>query len=358
MLNKQNTPLDRYESLLSSGKLNKDVGQASAVGELHDLYFSILKNVRKKWQFWTSSKTPKGLYLFGGVGRGKTMLMDLFFLACPKGGKQRLHFHDFMAQSHNLINQARKASADEPIETAAKRIIQNGKLICFDEMEVRDIADAMIISRLFGSLWQQGMILIATSNRHPDELYENGLHRDRFMPFMAQLKSQVLIVDIQKGDDFRKQILAGTDGWMFPFNEKVKKKLSDLFKKLLQDKSPHEETVISSGREIKLTKTGGDIAYVYFDELCRSALAAGDFLIIADRFKGLIILDVPILGNDQRDAARRFMWLVDALYDRGRFLVVGAAVEREKIYVGEDWQFEFSRTISRLTQMSRYHLID
>ena len=175
------------------------------------------------------------------------------------------------------------------------------------------------------------------------------------MPFMSKLKSKVKIVDIMEGDDFRKRILAGFDGWMFPFNKKVKTKLSNLFKELLQDRPPHEEIVNSSGRKIRISKTGSDIAFVHFDELCRTALAAGDFLIIADRFKGLIMSDVPILGNDQRDAARRFMWLIDALYDRGRFLVVGAAATREKIYVGEDWQFEFSRTLSRLIQMSRYH---
>ena len=356
MSEKQTTPLKIYRNLLSSGKLNKDSGQAQAVDELNDLYASTLNYFKKKWQFWSSSVAPKGVYLFGGVGRGKTMLMDLFFTECPEGNKQRFHFHDFMALAHNLINEARKANSEDPIETAAKRIIQNGKIVCFDEMEVRDIADAMIISRLFAFLWQQGMVLIATSNRHPDELYKNGLHRDRFIPFLTELKSKVRIIDIKKGDDFRKQILAGFDGWMFPFNQKVNIKLSKLFSQLLQDRPPQGEILKSSGREIKLAKTGGDIAFVHFDELCRTALAAGDFLIIADRFKGLIMSDVPILGDDQRDAARRFMWLVDALYDRSRFLVVGAAVEREKIYVGEDWQFEFSRTLSRLTQMSRYHL--
>ncbi len=352
----QNTPLYVYKNLLAEGKLNKDSGQSSVINELNILYFSILNNVKTKWKFWASSATPKGLYLFGGVGRGKTMLMDLFFAACPDQEKQRLHFHDFMVQAHNLINQARKENAEEPIETAAERIMQNGRLVCFDEMEVRDIADAMIINRLFVSLWQRGMILVSTSNRHPDELYKNGLHRDRFMPFIDELKSKVRIVNIQKGDDFRKRLLAGTDGWLFPFDEQTKIKLSLLFRKFLQERLPQEETVNSTGREIIFPKTGSDIAFVYFNELCCSALAAGDFLMIADRFKGLIMLDVPILGNDQRDAARRFMWLVDALYDRGRFLVVGAAVEKEKIYVGEDWQFEFNRTLSRLTQMSRHHL--
>ncbi|MEK9597480.1 MAG: cell division protein ZapE [Alphaproteobacteria bacterium] len=356
MSDTKDTPQQKYNKLLSSGKLTADEGQALAIKELDTLYFSLLRKTKKSWQFWVSPSAPQGIYMFGGVGRGKTMLMDLFFSACPDGDKQRLHFHDFMAQAHSLINRARKANAANPIETAARQIIQNGKLVCFDEMEVRDIADAMIISRLFASLWQHGMVLVTTSNRQPDGLYENGLHRDRFLPFMKQLKSNVKLIHIQSGDDFRKQILAGIDGWIFPYDENAERQISDLFSRLLQDNPPQQDIITSSGREIIFKQTGADIALVQFDELCRTALAAGDFLIIADRFKGLLMQDVPVLGDDQRDAARRFMWLVDALYDRGRFLVIGAVVAREEIYTGEDWQFEFSRTLSRLTQMSRYHL--
>jgi cell division protein ZapE len=350
------TPLKKYQRLISSGKLVPDEGQAFAMKALDALYSQIKKTAKKSWQFWSTGSPPDGLYLYGGVGRGKTMLMDLFYSACPAGDKQRLHFHDFMAQAHNLINQARKENVDDPIETAAKLIIQQGRLVCFDEMEVRDIADAMIISRLFASLWQNGMVLVATSNRQPDGLYENGLHRDRFIPFINQLNAKIQLIDIQAGDDFRKQILAGIDGWIYPFNDTAKAKLDDLFRRLLQDRDPQPEIIMSSGRQIILANTGADIALVHFDELCRTALAAGDFLIIADRFKGLIMQNVPLLGDDQRDAARRFMWLVDALYDRGRFLIIGAAAARDQIYTGEDWQFEFSRTLSRLTQMSRYHL--
>ena len=349
-------PLQLYESLVAAGDLNPDMGQYQAVQALQQLYIDLQKLSTKSWSPWKPKVIPKGAYLFGGVGRGKTMLMDLFFMCLPDGDKQRLHFHDFMMQAHNLINLARKSDLPDPIDRAAKQILKQGRILCFDEMEVRDIADAMIVSRLFSSLWGGGMILVATSNRTPDELYKTGLHRDRFLPFIEQLKSKIILQNIQDGDDWRKRILSGTDGWIVPHDNKAETHLTDVFTQLLHGQAPSEEIVVSAGRQIKFANAGVDVALVHFDEMCRTPLAARDYLEIADRFTGILMVGVPAMGSDHRDAARRFMWLVDSLYDRGRFLIVTAEKSRDAIYQGDDWEFEFSRTISRLTEMARYHL--
>lgn len=357
-------PAQRYQEALKSQKFTDDDGQKEAVARLQQLFemlhisglisqktgtFPAL--VRKL--FTAKTALPKGLYLYGGVGRGKTMLMDLFYSCLEKGAGQRFHFHDFMVKAHHYINSARQSQAADPIAQAADQLIADGQVICFDEMEVRDIADAMIIKRLFECLWQRNMVLVATSNRHPEALYLNGLHRDRFVPFITNLKTYSDIHQIKDGQDWRQQFLQNLSTWHLTSETETPAKLNHIFSQLSGFSAPQEETIEIAGRIIEIKNCAGDMADVDFNELCAIPLAAPDYLAIANRFAGLIIRNIPQLTDSLQNEARRFMWLVDALYDRGRFLIVSADTSIDDIYCGHQWEFEFDRTASRLRQMAR-----
>ncbi len=281
------------------------------------------------------------------------MLMDMFHASLPCGVSQRFHFHDFMVSAHSLINDARKTGADDPIELAATQMISAGAIVCFDEMEVRDIADAMILKRLFDSLWDKQMVLVATSNRHPDALYLDGLHRDRFLPFIDTLQAGNIIQKIDDGMDWRQRALDGISTWHISHQAGTDSHLDEIFSSVSGQKQQHSEQIIVAGRQLDFDHIAGDIADCQFDQLCARPLAAADYLAIADRFAGLMVRNIPVLDDQLQNEARRFMWLVDALYDRGRFLIASAAAPIDQLYSGQQWAFEFSRTSSRLTQMAQ-----
>ena len=354
-------PSDLYKSRLDAGGITPDSGQAEAVKRLDFVADQLqgtlghsAKPSRLLSRFFTAkpATTVRGLYLYGGVGRGKTMLMNLFHESFAAGLAQRLHFHDFMMKAHDAIDVARKQGASDPIEAAADRLLADGHIICFDEMEVRDIADAMILQRLFSALWDRGMVVVSTSNRHPDDLYKNGLHRDRFMPFIAALKDKLDIHAIADGTDWRRSILSGMTGWHIGQDAVVEQELADSFEKLARGHEAKAETVISAGRELILSRAARDVAWCSFESLCGASYSARDFLVLADRFAGLILADVPVMGDPEQNEARRFMWLIDAFYDRERFLIASAAAPISEIYTGSQWAFEFARTESRLTEMT------
>ena len=356
--------LGRYHRLIDTGALSADDGQHTAILALQALYDRLDASgylqadkprltSRLGKLFSKQTSPPDGLYLHGGVGRGKTMLMDLFHDSLPSGASQRFHFHDFMMSAHDLIDKARKAGNDDAIDTAANQMISSGRIICFDEMEVRDIADAMILKRLFDSLWQRDMVLVATSNRHPRSLYLNGLHRDRFLPFIDALEASNLIQKIEDGMDWRQQALDGISTWHNSHDDMIDQRLDDIFTSVAGHTSHHAEKIMVAGRYLAFDRIAGDIADCNFDQLCAQPLAAADYLAVADRFAGIILRDIPVLDDQLQNEARRFMWLVDALYDRGRFLIASAAAPIDQLYCGQQWAFEFSRTSSRLTQMSQ-----
>ena len=299
-------------------------------------------------------KEIKGLYLYGGVGRGKSMMMDLFFHQVQIKEKRRLHFHDFMKEVHQRILEKRKIEKNkDTVLLVGQDLAKKAKLLCFDEMEVKDIADAMILSRLFEVMFAQGTILVTTSNQPPDGLYKDGLHRDRILPFIENLKLKTDVVEIPEGEDWRKRSLSGQKYWLNPVNIKNREKINEIFKTLSIGFEIISENVEVSGRKINIPEVAAGVARISFDDLCNKPLAAADYIEIALRYKGIIIDDIPNLNDNLRNETRRFIWLVDALYDKNCFLIANANADFSDIYTGEHWKFEFQRTISRITEMSQ-----
>ena len=357
-------PLARYRARVASGELKGDPDQEAASARLEELARAV-----DGWQGrsasaggWLSklglrrskeASAPTGLYLFGPVGRGKSMLMDLFFEAAPVTAKRRVHFHEFMQEVHGLIHRFRQAggAGDSPILQAAATVADQVSLLCFDEMEVRDIADAMILSRLFTALFERGVVVVTTSNRPPDDLYKGGLHRDRFLPFIELLKERLAVVDLGDGTDYRRDRLVGETLFFTPADAAARAALDRLFAELTGGAEPEADSVVVHGRELEVPHAAKGVARFGFDELCARPLGPADFLAIARRYRAVLIDDVPLMTDAIRDRARRFMLLIDSLYERRVTLVCSAAAEAEKLYAGSDWGFEFDRTVSRLMEM-------
>ena len=312
------------------------------------------------WMLLPDQAPVKGMYIYGGVGRGKTMLMDMFHESVAAQGLDRpnlpaiwrLHFHDFMVLAQDVIHQARSKGADDPIEMAAADLARRGAVICFDEMEVRDIADAMILARLFSGMLKRGVIVVATSNRHADDLYKDGLHRDRFLPFIDLLKQRCEMCQLDDGTDWRGAVLADLPAWHVPA-QTARPQLESAFDKLAGGAAITAETIRVAGRDITIERAAVDVGFASFASLCDVPLGARDYLAIAGRFAGLVLSDVPQFTDANENVARRFMWLIDALYDRGRFLIASADADIGNLYQGHQWQFEFARTASRLGEMAK-----
>ena len=348
------------QSQIDTNVLSADKGQM-AVADALDACLGALTTVSSRGLLSRlirqSVPVTQGLYVHGGVGRGKTMLMDMFHQQLLSGGQAnrtfRLHFHDFMVMAQDLIHSAREGDKADPIEAAADALAARGNVMCFDEMEVRDIADAMILARLFTALFARHVTVVATSNRHPDDLYKDGLHRDRFLPFITLLKSRCRVLAISNGQDWRASMLANLPAWYVPDDAEATAALDDAFARLTSSGAVTSEVIRVAGRDIRFDAVSGDVARVSFEALCETPLAARDYLAIASRFAGLVIDHVPVFDDGAEPAARRFMWLIDALYDRQRFLIVSSAAAIEDLYDGHHFKFEFDRTCSRLGEMTR-----
>lgn len=343
-----------YDRRIAAGTVTDDAPQRQVIARL-DALLDQLTHQKKGFFGFGKSPALKGVYLVGGVGRGKSMLMDMFADAARKSGVAtcRFHFHDFMIAVHDRIHDPSITKKNDPARHVAAAITGGAKLICFDEMEVRDIADAMIVARVMEGFFADGGVMVSTSNRIPDDLYQNGLHRERFLPFIALLKEQMIIHDIASDTDWRQRVLAGMQGWYSPNDEMSRNAMVAAFETLSGGAEVAPVTVTVAGRDIPIAHAAGSVAAVSFDELCATPLAARDFIALADRFAGLIIHDIPKMDEAKRNEARRFMWLVDAFYDRQRFLVCSAAAKLPEIYHGTAWKAEFPRTVSRLTEMTK-----
>lgn len=359
----------RYDALIASGEIKEDPVQREAVRQL-DLLNTRLAETRlaskksslgwlfanKKNQLWAS---VQGLYMWGGVGRGKTMLMDLFYEVTVIRRKRRVHFHEFMTDVHERIHAHRQAhkrgevKGDDPIPPVASQIAEETRLLLFDEFSVTDIADAMILGRLFTQLFERGVIVVATSNVEPSLLYKDGLNRQLFLPFIKMLTSKVEVLHLDSPTDYRLEKLAGAPVYVTPLGESANAQMDELFAKLTHGMTPHVEELENKGRKIAVPCVAAGAARFTFDDLCMQPLGASDYLRIAHAFGTVFLDNVPVLSKARRNEAKRFINLIDTLYDNGIKLVVSAEAEPQDLYVGEDGTeaFEFDRTASRLIEM-------
>jgi cell division protein ZapE len=302
---------------------------------------------------------PRGLYVHGAVGRGKTMLMDIFFNAAEVPAKRRAHFHGFMADVHARLHRWRQArkkgevSGEDPIAPVAAELAREASLLCFDECAVRDIADAMILGRLFTALFEAAVVVVATSNVAPDDLYKDGLNRALFLPFIALLSVRLDIVELDARTDYRLEKLARAPVYYTPLSPKADGALDAAFLALTGDERGEPVEIELLGRRLHVPQAASGVARFDFDELCRRPLGSADYLEIADRFHTVLIDRVPVMSASERNEAKRFIILVDALYEMRVKLVVSAAAEPDRLFAGADGAegFEFARAASRLVEM-------
>ena len=346
---------DEYERRISEGRLQDDPAQRAVLPHLDALAEALASSSGLALRFLPIGRkpAPKGLYLWGGVGRGKSMLMDMFAAAVAEKTRVcRFHFHDFMVSVHDRIHAPELAGSADPAREVARSIADGAKVLCFDEMEIRDIADAMIVARVIEGFMDGGGVLVTTSNRHPDSLYEGGLHRERFLPFIEIIKKRLAVHELASPVDWRQRILTGMPSWYTPLGQDSDEAMEKAFTQLRGGVPVSPQQVEVAGRKIEVRCAAGSVAMMEFEALCCQPLAARDYLVLADRFSGLLISGIPEMDDTMRNEARRFMWLVDAFYDRGRFLVCSAATGISQLYQGEAWIKEFPRTQSRLAEMT------
>lgn len=313
------------------------------------------------WLFGKKEKpaSPRGLYIYGSVGRGKSMMMDLFFKLCPEPRKRRLHFHEFMREAHARINahraavKAGEAKGDDPIPPVAEAIAAEARLLCFDEFTVTDIADAMILSRLFDALFGHGVVLVATSNVAPDDLYRDGLNRPLFLPFVETLKQHADVYFLDAPTDYRMETVEGESLYVTPLGAEAEHRMDGLWRSILAGAPDAPDAFDVSGRRVAVPHSGNGAARFGFADLLQRPLGANDYLALAARYDTLMLDGIPVLTQDQRNEAKRFILLVDTLYDAGRRIVVSAAAPAHELYRASSGTelFEFDRTVSRLTEM-------
>ncbi|RKQ69341.1 cell division protein ZapE [Litorimonas taeanensis] len=346
----------QLEDCIHQGQLERDPAQLSAASALDDLLTRLETKPRPGFfgkLFGGRADVIKGLYLWGGVGRGKSMLMDWFFDKASIEAKQRVHFHAFMLDVHTRINARRKSKDNDgdPIVPVAKDIAKAAELLCFDEFHVTDIADAMILSRLFDALWAEGVIVVATSNRPPEDLYKNGLNRALFEPFIARMPTYLVIHEFAGETDHRLRQLQSAPVYYTPLGKTADAGVEAAWQRLIGGATPRETVLTVQGRELILRRTAAGTARAGFARLCDNNLGAADYLRLAQAFQTLILENVPKMGPDSRNQAKRFVTLVDALYETRTKLVMSAATEPQDLYPAGDGAFEFERTVSRLVEM-------
>ncbi len=360
-------PIEKYNAMIKAGELHKDIVQENAVQELQRLYDDLLSVESKPtpsiFQRITGIGSdnyvapPVGVYMYGGVGRGKSMLMDLFYGCLPETiKKRRTHFHEFMIEVHNYINSRCRedgviCNIDQALPSLAEMIAKNSQILCFDEFHVVDITDAMILGRLFKMLFELDVVVVATSNWAIDDLYKGGLQRSRFLPFIELFKTKVVSVHLDSPHDYRTKGIKIEGTYFTPLGRRTNSKLDDIFNVLIGEQIPSNDIITVKGREIEVEGTANGVARFSFAQLCERPHGAEDYLEIAKRYHTVFIENIPKLGYDRRNEAKRFMNLIDALYEARVRVIISAATIPEKLYRGHDHAYEFERTVSRLLEM-------
>ncbi|MDO8605800.1 MAG: cell division protein ZapE [Phaeospirillum sp.] len=372
-------PLFAYRALLQAGELKPDIAQGLAVEKLQSLHHALAKyrpslgeagwlarfGLKKTqpgstWR-WNSGagdgeqSAPKhGLYIFGEVGRGKSMLMDVFFHSASIAGKKRVHFHEFMRDLHADIHRWRQSPSrgdSDPIPKLARAIASEAWLLCLDELQVTDIADAMIVGRLFKCLMDDGVVVVITSNRPPGDLYKDGLQRDRFIPFIRLLEARLDVLELNSERDYRLGRKRGLQVFHAPLDERSESALELAFARLTEGAVAMPHTIEVHGRQVRVPLAAAGVARFSFAQLCATALGPSDYLELAGRFHTLVLSDIPLLTPDNRNEAKRFVTLIDALYESKVTLICSAAAPPESLYPEGIGAFEFQRTVSRLMEM-------
>lgn len=355
--------LKAYEEKIAAGQITPDADQRRVAVLLDDLAKALMRTTAHKhwWPFGRrATEAPKGLYLYGGVGRGKSMLMDLFFSEVQVGAKRRVHFHAFMLDVHDFLHRRRHArrldkkaadNIDGDLIACADWIAEHARLLCFDEFQVRDVADAMILGRLFTALFDRGVTVIMTSNIPPDDLYADGLQRDRFLPFITLLKEKLTVFAFTGDVDYRLGRLAGQKMYYWPHDADARQELDRIFRTISDDSDGAPADIVVKGRKIHVPRAEKEVAAFHFQSLCEEARSALDYLELAKRYRVFIVADVPQMNDNRKDAALRFMTLIDTLYEHHAILAMSAAAPVERLYTGTFHAKVFDRTVSRLMEM-------
>ncbi|MEM6386780.1 MAG: cell division protein ZapE [Pseudomonadota bacterium] len=340
---------DIYRARVADGALEADPAQEAVLPEF-DRIAAALSATKPRWKTGLFAKKPEaiaGLYLWGGVGRGKSMLMDLFHEIV---GGRRVHFHAFMQEVQAKLHEARKTGVDDALVPVGKEIGDGLRLLCLDEMQITDITDAMLVGRLFGMLMEGGVTVVTTSNRVPDDLYKDGLNRDLFLPFIALIKERLVVHELVSPRDYRQDRLQGAQVYFQPADVAAREAIDAIWADLSMGKS--EELVLTiKTREVHLSRFSNGVARARFYDLCGQPLGPADYLALAEAVRVLILEDIPRLSSENYNQARRFVTLVDALYEGRVRLIASAADEPEKLYLEGAGSFEFERTASRLREM-------
>lgn len=347
--------LKRYDERVSLGEIEPDGAQRAAAERLGQLDADLAvlgadQGPLKRF-FSKAPEPPRGLYIFGAVGRGKTMLMDLFFEETAFEPKRRAHFHEFMADVHDRIGVARNTVPGDPIPHVAKEIARDARLLCFDELHVTDIADAMILGRLFQGLYAAGTVIVATSNAHPSALYKNGLNRQLFLPFIDMLQTRMAVFELKSQKDFRLDKLVGAQLYFSPADAVARAALDDHWERLTGHHPGKPVTLDVKGRAVRVPIASMGVARFNFEDLCDVPLGANDYLHIAHAFHTIIIDGIPVMDTSRRDVARRFINMIDAFYDTRTSLIASAEAEPDALYPAGHGADLFERTASRLMEM-------